>query len=104
MQSMDNLYEMIQKTDSGDVEAQYRVAYYIVWENMKDDMHDDWLERALSYFKLAAAQGYTDSMLDLAAMYNVGQRCSARYGLSYLLVEESSGLSLPECVYFSWRL
>ena len=70
---MDNLYEMIQKADSGDAEAQWRVAYYIVCENMNEDIEADWLERAINYFKLAAAQDYTDAMLDLAAMYNIGR-------------------------------
>ena len=70
---MDNLHEVLQKADAGDAEAQWKAAYYIVWENIKEDIEPDWLERAIRYFKLAAEQGYTDAMLDLAAMYNIGR-------------------------------
>ena len=70
---MDNLYELIQKADSGDAEAQYRVARYIVWENPNESIEPDWFERAVDYFRRSAAQGHGDAMLDLGAMYDYGR-------------------------------
>ena len=70
---MDNLYEMIKKADDGDAEAQWRVAWHIVWEKENEPIEPDWLERALDYFEQSAMQGYGDAMLDLGAMYSVGR-------------------------------
>ena len=71
--TMDNLFEWIKKADNGDAEAQWRVAWYIVWEDQNEPIEPDWLERALEYFELSASQGYGDAMLDLGAMYCDGR-------------------------------
>jgi len=70
---MDNLFELIQRADNGDPEAQYRVASYIVWENSNEPIEPDWLERAVDYFRRSAAQGHGDAMLDFGAMYDYGR-------------------------------
>ena len=70
---MDNLYEMIKKADSGDVEAQYEVAKYIIFGDFHEDVEPDWAERAIHYFKSAAARGNSNAMCYLGATYNVGR-------------------------------
>lgn len=70
---MDNLIEQINKADSGDAEAQFQVAWYIVWSEPSEPIDPDWLERAIDYFERSAEQGNGDAMLDLGAMYSQGR-------------------------------
>ena len=70
---VDNLLEWINKAESGDPEAQWRVANYIVWDDADETIEPDWLERAIDYYERAAAQGYCDAMLDLGFMYRDGR-------------------------------
>ncbi|NLB81415.1 MAG: sel1 repeat family protein [Clostridiaceae bacterium] len=67
---MDNLNSMIKKAESGDAEAQWRLAFYMMWES--GERNQDWVERAISYYERSAAQGYGDSMLELGAIYILG--------------------------------
>jgi len=70
---MDNLLEMIKKADAGDPEAQYEVAWYIVFEDLKEEIDSDWAERAIEYFEMAAAQGHIDAMINLGYIYIAGR-------------------------------
>jgi len=70
---MPNLFKMIKKADDGDPYAQWRVAWYIVYDDLKEEIDPDWAERAIDYFERAAAQGHGDAMLDFADMYNLGR-------------------------------
>ena len=60
---------MIKKADAGDADAQYRIAWYMTFEDQKEGVDPDWAERAVDYFEHAAAQGHGDAMLDLGCMY-----------------------------------
>jgi len=42
---MEKMLENIKKADNGDPKTQYRVAWYIVWENQNEPIEPDWLER-----------------------------------------------------------
>ncbi|MCL2111105.1 MAG: hypothetical protein FWH32_02405 [Clostridiales bacterium] len=70
---MKNLLETIKKADAGDADAQYRVAWYMIYEDQKEEVGVDWGERAVEYFELAGSQGHGDAMLDLGAMYIAGR-------------------------------
>ena len=67
---MDNLLEMIKKADAEDAKAQEQVARYIMFDDMKEPIHPDWIERALDYFERAAAQKNIDAMMALGYLYS----------------------------------
>jgi TPR repeat protein len=93
---MDNLYEMIKKADSGDVEAQFEVAWHIVGENENEPIEPDWLERAVDYYERAAAQGYGDAMLDLGAMYRVGRGVARDINKAFYWFNQAAAILHPK--------
>jgi len=93
---MDNLYEMIKKADVGDAEAQWRVAWHIVWEEENEPIEPDWLERALDYFERSAMQGYGDAMLDLGAMYRVGRGVPCDMGKAFYWFNQAAAILHPK--------
>ena len=66
---MDNLYNMIQKADAGDPEAQFKVAEYITFSDPSEDVEQDWAERAIEYCKRAADQGISDALVSLGTVF-----------------------------------
>ena len=66
-------YALIKKADAGDAEAQWSVAWDIVFGDQKSEIEPDLLERAIEFFKRSAEQGNGDAMCDLGAMYNYGR-------------------------------
>jgi len=93
---MDNLYEMIQKADAGDAEAQWSVAWHIVWEEENEPIEPDWLERAVDYFERSAAQGYGDAMLDLGAMYISGRGVQRDRGKAIYWYNQAAAILHPK--------
>jgi len=93
---IDNLYEMIKKADSGDPEAQWRVAWYIVWSGKNEPIEPDWLERALDYFQRSAAQGYGNAMLELGAMYSSGRGVAKDEAEAICWYEKAAGILHPK--------
>ena len=93
---MDNLYELIKKADNGDAEAQWRVAWHIVWDEETEPIEPDWLERALDYFERSASQGYGDAMLDLGALYRVGRGVSRDIEKAFYWFNQAASILHPK--------
>ena len=55
---MNNLPEIIKKAESGDPEAQYEAAIYILYEVKPDNSDAELVDRALGFLKNAAMSGY----------------------------------------------
>jgi TPR repeat protein len=93
---MDNLNEQIKKADSGDAEAQFDVAWYIVWGDPSEPIEPDWLERAIDYFERSAEQGNRDAMLDLGAMYSQGRGVPLDKGKAFYWFNKAAELLHPK--------
>jgi len=93
---VDNLFELIQKAESGDAEAQYNVAWHIVWADENESIDTDWLERAVDYFERAIAQGHGDAMLDLGAMYRVGRGVQRDMRKAFVLYNQAAAILHPK--------
>ena len=91
---MDNLYEMIQKADSGDAEAQYHVANYIIWGE-KGEIEPDWVERAIDYYERASAQGNSNAMIDLGTMYRLGRGVECDIDKTFYWLKQAAALLDP---------
>ena len=63
--TMDNLFEWIKKADSGDAEAQYKVAWHILYEMKIEDSDSEIINRALNYLTAAAINGYCHGLAAL---------------------------------------
>jgi TPR repeat protein len=88
---MDNLYELIKKADSGNVEAQFDVAWYTVWDNESEPIEPDWLERAVDYYERAAAQG------KLGVYYAKGEIVEQDYEMAFTRFAKCALLKINAC-------
>lgn len=68
-----NYYEEINKAESGNLDAMFNVASYIIWGDRKSVLEPELAERAIRYYVENAKAGDTDSMLDLGAVYLDGR-------------------------------
>jgi TPR repeat protein len=93
---MENLNEQIKRAERGDAEAQYDVAWYIVWEEPGGPIEPDWLERAVDYYERSAEQGNADAMLDLGAMYLMGRGVAGDKGKAFYWYNKAAGLLHPK--------
>lgn len=103
---MENLPERIREADAGDAQAQYDVAWHMVWEHQKEPLHADWAQRALAYFEGAARQGHGDAMLDLAAMHLEGRGTPRDREKAYYWYHQAALRLHPKafrCLGYWWR-
>ena len=68
-----NYREEMEAAETGDLDAMFNVASYIVWGDMTCDPEPEMIELAIKYYTANADAGDTDSMLDLGAMYLEGR-------------------------------
>ncbi|GHV46982.1 hypothetical protein FACS1894204_09700 [Synergistales bacterium] len=94
--AMDNLNERIKQAESGDAEAQFDVAWHIVWGDQSEAIEPDWLERAIDYFERAAVQGHGDAMLDLGAMYSTGRGVEQDKGKAFYWFSKAAEILHPK--------
>jgi TPR repeat protein len=78
---MDNLYDLIKKADSGDTEAQYKAADYILHEIDLDDNESEIVEKVFSYLRNAAMSGFYHGVaaLELGEQYLSGRHIEKDY-------------------------
>ena len=76
---IENLSELIEKADKGDVEAMVAVAQYIVWDDQTQPIEEELLERAKAYFNKAIEAGNAEAMVSVGAMYYVGRGVQQDY-------------------------
>ena len=110
----DRAAALMQKADTGDAEAQYTFAFYLLKEedmSVRKDLQPDEIERAMDYLKKSAAQGYMGglSALDLGDLYYRGEIIPKNYKSAKLWFNTAllkkhpiASYMLGECAYYGY--
>jgi len=111
----DEAAELMKKADAGDAEAQYKFATYLLREpdySVRDDLHADQINRAITYLQKAAAQGYFDGLVagDLGDIYYHGKvvpkdykKAKLWYNTALLKNHPPAAYMLGECAYYGYE-
>ena len=81
LDKIDNLYEILNNADSGDLEAQYMAARYILYELELAKSDQDIIDRAIKYLRNAAMNGYFHGIAaqELGSLYYNGHHVAQDY-------------------------
>ena len=97
---MKDLARMIEKADSGDLDAMIDVAYYILFDDMTVPVEKDLYERAVGYLKKAIAAGRTEAMISYGALFYNGRGTEQDFDEAIRWYKEAADRGNPDAVSY----
>ena len=98
-------YELMQKADAGDAQAQYLFATYLLKNSdysLRNDLTPETVERAISYLKKSAPQGFLAGIaaMELGDMYYYGRAVPVDYIEAVKWYRTAVQMNNPPAAYY----